>query len=106
MNDLINSCFEAGLVLVVGLNIWKLIRDKEVKGVHWGTTAFVSLWGMWSVYYYLTLEQWFSMAAGVGACLANMTWLGLMLYYIRKPGGRQIMPETWDPYRSPEQKYV
>lgn len=134
MNDIINGCFEAGLVLMLILNIQRLFQDKEVKGVDWRCTAFVTLWGVWNMFYYPMLGQWFSMVAGAGVCLANMTWLGLMFYYIRNPGGRptpeldgrakwlarnlalgfmadqiaekKIVDEYEKTFQSPEQKYV
>lgn len=82
--DLINGFFEAGLALLLTLNIKHLVRDKKVSGVSMYPAVFVTLWGFWNLLYYPSLHQWFSFVGGLGVVLGNCTWLGLALYYRRK----------------------
>lgn len=84
MNDLINGLFEVlGGILCFG-NIIKLWKDKIVFGVYWPVTAFFSLWGMWNLYYYPSLGQWYSFYGGVLLVVGNSIWVIMALYYRRR----------------------
>lgn len=82
--DLINGAFECfgGVFLV--LNIRTLLRDKQVKGIHWGSTIFFTSWSLWNMWYYPHLDQWASFYGGLFICAANVVWLSLRLYYSRR----------------------
>lgn len=84
MQDLFNAVFELGGCLLVLLSIRQTLRDKQVRGVHWGTVLFFACWGYWNLYYYPHLGQWLSLAGGIGVTVANSTWVGLLIYYSRK----------------------
>lgn len=86
MHDFINSLFEFGLAAMLCLNIRQLLRDKEVKGFHWAPLAFVTVWGLWNIFYYPSLGQWWSAGAGVLVLLCNITILMLTLRYLVNPG--------------------
>lgn len=73
--DIINGCFEAGIGLLAWLNVKAIRRDKSIKGVHWGITAWASTWGLYNLYFYPHLHQWFSFAGGCVIFAANTTWL-------------------------------
>lgn len=82
--DFINGMFESiggGLVLT---NCLRLYRDKEIKGVSIFPTAFFSVWGIWNLYYYPNLKQWLSFTGGLLVTLANVIWVCMAIYYIRK----------------------
>jgi hypothetical protein len=83
-NDLINGGFEllGGFLLL--LNVLELYKHKEVKGVHWGPTVFFTSWGFWNLYYYPSLDQWFSFLGGLVIITVNSTWLYLIWYYKRR----------------------
>lgn len=84
MNDLINACFEfsgGGLLII---NVVKIIQHKGIRGISWIPTFFFSLWGGWNLYYYPSLNQWFSFASGILVFVVNVTWIGLVFYYKRK----------------------
>lgn len=83
--DLINGCFEVGGGFILLFNVRQLYRDKQVKGVHLAPTAFFTSWGLWNLFYYSNLDQWFSFAGGISLVLINMWWLILMAYYSRYP---------------------
>ena len=81
--DTINGLFELGGACLVGLNVWKLQRDKMVRGVHWGPVMFFTGWGLWNLYYYPHLEQWYSWVGGAVLVGVNSIWLAQMIYYRR-----------------------
>ena len=84
MNDLINGIFEVGGSVFCWLNVLKLHADKRVQGVYWPVTAFFAVWGMWNLYYYPSLGQWFSFWGGVLLCLGNTVWVVMAIRYARK----------------------
>lgn len=79
--DLINGMFESIGALMIFQNVRTLHRDKMVRGVHWGPTGFFASWGLWNLFYYPHLEQWFSFVAGAVLVTINTIWLIQMLYY-------------------------
>lgn len=82
MNDLINGLvFELCGSVFLWMNVTKLSRDRELKGVYWYSTAFWSAWGYWNVYYYASLEQWWSLVGGLSVVAANTAWLVLALRF-------------------------
>ncbi len=79
--DAINALLEtAGGFFVLGhcRAVW---RDREVKGVSIISVVFFLLWGAWNLYYYPSLGQWLSFAGGIFLALANVLWVGLMIYF-------------------------
>jgi hypothetical protein len=82
--DLINGLFEFFGSGMLWRNVYQLHKDKEVKGVHWGPTAFFWSWGLWNMYFYPHLDQWWSFAGGVSIVAANGVWLAQMLRYRKK----------------------
>ena len=82
--DIINGMFELFGSVLLWRNVWQLYKDKQVKGVHWNATAFFAAWGYWNLYYYPSLEQWWSFWGGVSIVIANTIWLLQMIYYINK----------------------
>lgn len=82
-NDVINGVFEFSGGLSTLLNIRAIRKDKTIQGVHWSTYAFFTTWGIWNLFYYPSLNQWFSFSGGVLIVLGNLIWLGHALYYLR-----------------------
>lgn len=80
--DLINSLFEFGGCIMAIVNTIKLQRDKDVKGVYWPFTVFLSIWGYFNIYYYWHLEQWMSLVAGGTLSVFNTVWVILAIYYV------------------------
>ena len=85
--DIINGTFEFIGAALIANNSRVLLRDKHVAGFHWTTTGFFTSWGLWNLFYYLNLDQWFSFAGGVAIVAANAVWLALTLYYLRTKRG-------------------
>lgn len=84
MGDYINAIFEFSGAFFIYLSIRRLYQQKLVRGVHWGTTAFFSVWGLWNLYYYPSLDQWASFAGGVAICATNAIYLSMIFYYVWK----------------------
>ena len=61
-----------------------LPRAKLVRGVSWKHVALFSTWGFWNLYYYASLDQWFSWAGGVFLVATNSFWLCQIVYYLIK----------------------
>lgn len=81
--DLFNGLYEFGGALMCGLNVLRAHRDKKFAGVSIFPVAFFTSWGLWNLYYYPHLNQWFSFAGGCFLVVTNGAWLGQMLYYGR-----------------------
>lgn len=79
--DIINAAFEFGGAIAVWSNVVKVLKDRGHAGISvWGT-AFILGWGLWNTFYYPSLNQWFSFAAGCFICLANFAWLAALIYF-------------------------
>jgi hypothetical protein len=79
--DVVNGLFEFGGSLMLWRNVYQLYKDKMVRGVHWGPTAFFMSWGFWNLYFYPHLDQIWSFAGGISIVLANTVWFFQMLKY-------------------------
>jgi len=79
--DIINGSFELCAGLFLCLNIRRLFKDKQVRGVHWVSVGFFALWGYWNLYYYPFLGQWISFLGGIMVVTANTAWLIQIIYY-------------------------
>ena len=81
--DLVNGTFETTGGVLYWMNVVRLYKDKEVKGVFWPVQAFFSVWGIWNIFYYSGLDQWASFFGGIFFCAGNITWTIMAAYYSR-----------------------
>ena len=81
MNDLINAAFECLAGFMVLNHCRVLLKDKAVAGISILSTFFFSLWGVWNLYYYPSLGQWWSFFGGLFIVVANFLWVALLLKY-------------------------
>jgi hypothetical protein len=81
MNDILNAIFELIGSLLAIMNIVKLIKDKAIRGVYWPIWAFYTAWGFWNLYYYPSVDCWYSFLAGIIMVIANLIWLILAVRY-------------------------
>ena len=79
--DLINGGFELFAGAFVVLNCLQVMKDKQVKGVNILAVTFFTLWGFWNLYYYPSLNQWWSFVGGISIVGANSWWVYLLLKY-------------------------
>lgn len=85
MNDLINGSFEVLAGFMVLNHCRAVLRDKAVAGVSILSTLFFSLWGVWNLYYYPSLNQWLSFMGGIIIVFANILWVCLLIKYKGSP---------------------
>ncbi len=101
--DLINGLFEFIGSLMIWANVARILKDKEVKGIDWRVTGFFWAWGLWNLFYYPHLDQWWSFAGGVSIVIANTVWLSLAWWY-SKPRSRHragLICPVCDEYQAP-----
>lgn len=79
--DLINSLFPLVGTIFVGLNIQRLLRDKQVKGIHWFSPLFFYSGQAWGLYFMYTLNQYFSLFGGAVLLVSSLIWYSLMVYF-------------------------
>jgi hypothetical protein len=76
------------LIFIGSLMVFKscyiVYRDKVVRGVSLLANLYFTSWGMWNIYYFPHLHQFWSFSAEMCICTANILWLFLMLYYKQK----------------------
>lgn len=87
--DFINGVFEALGGAMIFNHCRVLYRDKKVRGVSFVSCAFFFAWGVWNLYYYPHLDQWWSFAGGLAIVSGNCLWVSLMALY--------ILREKWAP---------
>lgn len=95
--DLVNALFEFCGGAFVLMHVRRLLIDRCVRGVSLVATAFFTAWGLWNLYYYPSLGQWYSLFGGAFVVFSNIIWLFLMLYY-RKRGPyefHELRRKTW-----------
>lgn len=66
------------------LNVVALYRAKQVRGVNVWATVFFTAWGVWNLYYYPSLGQWWSFAGGVAIVVVNAVWVAMAWTYSRR----------------------
>jgi len=82
--DAVNGLFEMGASIAILAHCFKLYKDKLLRGVSIGATAFFTSWGVWNLYYYPSLGQSISFVAGMAVVFTNVLWLGMMFHYSRR----------------------
>lgn len=82
--DAINGSYEllGGFFILNHCRV--LMKDKAVNGVSIVSTVFFTSWGVWNLYYYPSLGQWYSFVGGLFIVISNSIWIGLMLKYSKK----------------------
>lgn len=82
--DLVNGLLELCGASLLFANVMAIRRDKVLKGVVWYPTLFFTVWSLWNLYFYPSLDQWLSFAGAILMAVANALWLGHVWYYWRK----------------------
>lgn len=79
--DFINGAFELLGGAMILNHCRAVLRDKAVAGVSIASTGFFGAWGLWNLFYYPHLGQWWSTAGGAVIVAANFAWVSLLLKY-------------------------
>lgn len=82
-SDLMNGAFEFIGAVMTLFSVKALLRDKEIKGVHWSPIVFFTSWSAFNLWFYPANKLWFSFAGGVTIFIVNSIWLYLVWYYSR-----------------------
>ncbi|MDQ8022214.1 MAG: hypothetical protein REI94_10260 [Moraxellaceae bacterium] len=82
--DLANAALEClgGLFILNHCRV--LWMQQSVRGVSAISIAFFSAWGVWNLFYYPALDQFFSFAASLLVVLANAIYLVLIVLIRRR----------------------
>lgn len=83
-DDLINGLFEFAGGLFVLNHCRVLLNDRLVRGVSIISTLFFPSWGLWNLYYYPSLAQWWSFAGGVVLVSTNLLYISMLVYFSRE----------------------
>jgi fumarate reductase subunit C len=91
--DTVNGLYEmlGGLFLLY--NCFVLYKHKQVRGISAVPVAFFTTWGIWNLWYYPSLNQWLSFSGGCLIVVANMIWITMMIYYVRKEKSLTTQPK-------------
>jgi len=82
--DLINGLYEGlGAFFILG-HCWNLWKSKQPWGVSILAIIFFTSWGVWNLYYYPSLGQWYSFSGGVLIVLCNFLYVSLLVYLRKK----------------------
>lgn len=82
--DHMNALFEFIGGCMIWMNCLAVYRDQKVAGVRWWTTGFFAAWGLWNIFYYPHLDQFWSFYAGLYIVAANVAWVALLIYYSKR----------------------
>ncbi len=82
--DIINGLFEIIGALLTWMSIKRVIADKGYAGIYAPAVIFFMSWGIWNLFYYPHLGQWWSFAGGCAILVSNASYGILGLYYKRK----------------------
>ena len=84
--DMVNALFEVGGALFT-LNHCRVLHiDKRVGGVSVISIIFFTLWGLWNIFWYPHLNQWWSFWGGLLILGSNLLWIAMLLYYRKRNG--------------------
>lgn len=81
--DMINAGFEAGAGFAVLHHCWRLRQDKQVRGVSAPAVMFFTLWGLWNIFFYPHLGQYWSFIGGIFVTLTNALYVAMLIHYLK-----------------------
>jgi len=97
MAEFINTLFQFFGSAAAMSNIYKIMKDKQVKGVSIFASLFFTLWSIWNLYYYNAAEQSISFHYFALMCLLNVIWLVSAFYYkLKKKPNEPADSNDWD----------
>lgn len=79
--DFINGCFELAGAMFILNHCRVLYNDKKVAGVSVVSVMFFVAWGFFNLFYYPSLNQFWSFWAAVIMVGCNLIWVVLLIYY-------------------------
>ena len=76
-----NAVFELFGAILTLLHSRAILRDRRVAGVSILAVSGFAAWGIWNLFYYPSLDQWWSFSAGLLLCFANLLYLSLLVWF-------------------------
>lgn len=83
-SDLINGLIEISSAVVSSINVYRLYKDKQVKGFSVIPVIYFTLWGLWNLYFYPANNLIWSFIGGIFIVIVNGVWICQIYYYKRK----------------------
>ena len=80
--DEINSFFISVASIFYFLNLLKLYKDKEVKGISILSIVFFSTWNFWTLYFFWDTEFSLTRNAYIAVAISNFLYLSLLFRYM------------------------
>lgn len=81
--DLVNALFEGSGGIFVALNAWDIWKRKAVAGQTFTALFFFTAWGVWNLFYYPAVHQWWSTFGAWSIMLVNCIQIGLVIKFRR-----------------------
>jgi hypothetical protein len=78
--DLVNGLFEFFGSLFILNHTKALWQSRQARGISLVSVIYFAGWGIWNLFYYPHLDQWFSFAGGCAIMAANFFWIGSIAY--------------------------
>ena len=79
-----NGLFEVVGGLLLFLNTWRAWRDGQIRGLHPAPMVFFWSWGLFNLWYYRSIHQPWSAAAGLLPCLGNTAFIATWAWFWRR----------------------
>lgn len=79
--DLVNAAFNVAATGFTLNNVRVILKDRMLAGFSVLTNFFFFGWTIWNLFFYSHLHQWYSFGGGVLLLLADIWYIGLILYY-------------------------
>ncbi len=81
--DIINGSFETAAGFAVLHHCFKLYEHKQARGLSIPAVLFFTVWGLWNLFYYPHLDQFWSFVGGIFITIANIGYLVMLAHYSR-----------------------
>lgn len=81
MLDSINALFEASASIFILLHVRRVWQDRLVRGVSVPAIGFFFLWGLWNIFYYPSIDQFYSFLGGLAVVAANFAYVASLIYF-------------------------
>ena len=81
--DIVNMTFFFSSSFVIWLNVMKIYKDKQIRGVKLIPGVFFCVSCSWGIFYYVKLGQPWSVIGMILMAIANFAWTFLAIYYTK-----------------------
>jgi hypothetical protein len=87
----VNIFFEVFCAGAAWINVWKLVQDKQVKGIVWSVWIIYTMWRFWDILYmYPALHMPYATVLALGSAIGQAVWCVLVIRYKRQALTQEI----------------